>query len=57
MHDMLSKQEKDVLNFLLLFLISFLGCKLTNGWFVRLLVAIGCWANIYGKGIVTITCC
>ena len=53
---MLSKLEKDVLKFLLLLLVSLLGCRISNGWFAWSLVAVGCWACIYDKGTVAITC-
>ena len=52
---MLNKLEKDVLKFLLLLLVSLLGCHLTNGWGAWLMVAIGCWACVYSNGSVVIT--
>ena len=55
-HDMLSKIEKDVLRYLLLMLIVFLGCRLTDGWFAWLLAIIGCGASLYDKVIISITC-
>lgn len=53
---MSSKLEKDVLNFLILLMITIAGCKLTNGWLAWLMAGIGCLACMSGKLKVAITC-
>ncbi len=53
---MLNRLEKDVLKFLLLLAVIIFGCRITNGWFAWLLVAVGCWACVLDKKNIIITC-
>ena len=51
-----NKLEKNVLKILLLLAVIIFGCKVTNGWFAWLLVAVGCWASIHDKRSIIIEC-